>query len=142
MEPSGVRVTYEGGDRLRVSVREHSVLTDQPVDGGGEDLGPTPTELLVGSLVSCMGFFAERFLKRNHFDTTGLELNATFTSSADRPFRVSEVQVEVTVPGGTPDRMLEPLRRVIDACTVHNTLRQEPDVRLTLERPEITRAAS
>ena len=138
---SGISVEHEGGDRFRMSVRGHSLLTDQPIDSGGKDHGPTPTELFVGSLVSCMGFFAQRFLRRNHIEASGLELCATYETSAERPFRVTSINVEIVVPAATPDRLLEPLRRVIDACTVHNTLRHEPDVELTIERPMIERAA-
>ena len=138
---AGISVAYEGGDRLRIAVRGHDLVTDQPIDSGGDDREPTPTELFVGSLVSCMGFYAQRFLRLNHVEAAGLALSATFESTAERPYRVSAISVDVVLPPGTPDRLVDPLRRVMDACTVHNTLRHEPSVTLTLEQPEIGKLA-
>ncbi len=36
---------------LRLGIRGHEVVVDQPVADGGTDAGPTPTELFVGGLV-------------------------------------------------------------------------------------------
>jgi putative redox protein len=128
-----IDVTYEGGDRLRIQARTHDVLTDQPGGAGGDDTGSTPTELFVGSLVACMGFYAQRFLRRNDLDPSGLKLNARFSMSSDRPNRVGAIDVEVVLPESVPARLREPLRRVIDACTVHNSLREPPKVTVDLD---------
>jgi len=139
--PPTVDVIYDGGDRLRISVRGHHVITDQPVDSGGDNRGATPTELFVGSLVACMGFYAQRFLRRNRVETDGLALSATFETTTEHPHRVSAIHVGVVLPPETPARLVDPLRRVMDTCTVHNTLRHEPTVTLTLDQPEIGKLA-
>lgn len=126
-----VRVRYAGRDRFGVVVGKHQVTVDQPVADGGDDTGPTPTELFIASLVSCMGFFAERFLRRNGVDATGLELEASATF-ADRPSRVGSVDVVVTVPN-IDEGLIAPLRRVIEHCTVHNTLVHPPELRIALD---------
>ena len=63
MDPMSVR--HLGGDRFAVSVRGHELLVDQPVDAGGEDTAPTPTELLVAALACCVAFYARRYLRRH-----------------------------------------------------------------------------
>ena len=55
-----ISVRYRLGDRLDVAVRGHQVTVDQPADARGKDSGPTPTELFVSGLASCVGFYAER----------------------------------------------------------------------------------
>ena len=36
-----------------VAVRKHRMTADEPEDMGGEDMGPSPQELLAASLASC-----------------------------------------------------------------------------------------
>ena len=67
-----LRVVYLSGDRFEVSIREHVVTVDQPVQAGGQDIGPTPTELFVAGLASCVAFYARRYLRRHKLDATGL----------------------------------------------------------------------
>lgn len=129
-----VKASYDGGDRVDITVRGHRIRTDQPFDGGGSDTGPTPTELLVGSLVSCMGFYAQRFLRRNGVDPADLRLSARFTTTNQRPHRVTDIEIAVHIPPRTPERLVAPLQRVMDSCTVHNTLRTEPSITVSLSR--------
>ena len=62
---NGIKVRHEEGDRFRVSIRGHELFVDQPVDDGGQDSAPTPTELFVAGLASCVAFYAGRFLRRH-----------------------------------------------------------------------------
>src|SRR6266540_5083244 len=61
----GLTVTHLYGDAFEIEVRGHHLTVDQPVDAGGADLGPTPTELFAASLAACVGFYAVRFLRRH-----------------------------------------------------------------------------
>lgn len=131
-DPHRMRVRYGGGDSLEIEVRDHVVVTDQPVGDGGEDRGPTPTELFVASLASCMGFYAERFLRRNEIPADGLEIDVGFSMATQRPIRVSAIEVDVTLPRAVPEAMRKPLERVMQACTVHNSLHDAPTVELTI----------
>jgi putative redox protein len=49
-----------------------------------------------------------------------------------RPARVGSVQLRIQVPGGVPEERQAALLAVAAHCTVHNTLRQEPDVAVVL----------
>jgi putative redox protein len=48
-----VRVTSAGGLRMNITTGSgHTLVSDEPVDKGGEDAGPSPYELLLASLGS------------------------------------------------------------------------------------------
>lgn len=134
--PAGqIDVRHVTGDSYTISARGHCVLVDQPVSDGGEDAGPTPTELLVGALASCVAFYAGRYLERHGIDRSGLAVSASFAMAGDRPARVSSVQVRLSVPAGLPEQRRDALLAVASHCTVHNTLRLEPEVSIALEPP-------
>ena len=125
-----VRVTSEGGDRLAIRVRGHSMQADQPAADGGGDTGPTPTEIFVAGLGACIAYYAERFLRRGGLSTEGLEVACEY-DWAENPHRVGAIDVTVTAPGLTDDRR-EAFERVIDHCAVHNTLRHPPAITVGL----------
>ncbi len=128
-----VTARHVAGDVYAVTVRGHALLVDQQVRDGGRDSAATPTELLVGSLASCVAFYAGRYLLRHGLDRSGLAVTAGFTLATDRPARVSDVRMRISVPGGVPAQRRDALLAVASHCTVHNTLRQEPAVTIELD---------
>jgi len=85
---SDILARHEQGDRFTINIRGHEI-TVEPTEDGGEDAGPTPSELFVASLAGCVGFFAERFLARLNIPTQGLGVHATYEYSEDSPSRVA-----------------------------------------------------
>lgn len=126
-----VDVHHLGGDCFTVRLRGHEVDVDQPRAAGGRDTGPTPTELFVGALASCVAFYVHRYLVRHRLPEAGLAVAASF-SMADRPARVGEIAVHVTVPDGLTGEQRRALLAVATHCTVHNSLRQPPAVTVDL----------
>ncbi|MEC5193427.1 MULTISPECIES: OsmC family protein [unclassified Arthrobacter] len=122
-----VRAVHLGGDRFDINVRGHVIRTDQPASDGGEDTGPTPTELFVASLTGCVAFYARRYLERHGLPTDGLAVEAEFAMGS-RPARVARIEVRITVPAGVPVERRGPLLAVASHCTVHNSLTSAPDV--------------
>ena len=128
-----IEVRYLDGDRLTATVRGHEVTVDQPIADGGEDLAPNPTELFVAGLATCVGFYAERYLRRHDLDPSGLVVDCEFDHSGDRPSRVNDIRISVTAPG-LPESRREPFTKVIEHCTVHNSLVRPPAVTMNLVR--------
>ena len=132
---SDISVRHEHGDRFTISIRGHDITVDQPIEDGGSDAGPTPSELFVASLAGCVGYFARRFLVRHDIPTGGLGVKATYAYAEDAPSRVASIDVQLAVPDAFPGSKLPALMRVVDRCTVHNSLRQAPQVRISATHP-------
>ena len=125
-------VRYLSGESYEVSVRGHRVLVDQPAEAGGLDTAPTPTELFVASLATCVAFYAGRYLTRHGYSRDGLAVSASFDMATDRPARVSGIRLAVQVPAGLPAARWPALRAVVSHCTVHNSLARPPAVAIDL----------
>ena len=126
-----LRVEHRGGDRFDIDLRGHVISVDQPVEDGGDDTAPTPTELFIASLASCVAFYARRYLVRHHLPTEGLAVEATFDMGT-RPARVSGIDVRLILPAGVPPERRDALLAVASHCTVHNTLTTTPEISITL----------
>lgn len=125
-----VRVDHKGGDLFEVAVRQHVLHVDQPIDDGGSDAAPTPTELFVASLASCVAFYVRRYLTRHELPTDGLSVTANYVM-ADRPARVGEIRLTVRLDA-LPEGRRAALVAVASHCTVHNSLERPPLVAIDL----------
>ena len=128
---STITVRHLDGDRFAIAIRDHVFTVDQPIADGGTDTAPTPTELFVASLTSCIGFYVRRYLARHQLPADGLEVTARYLMGS-RPARVSEIQVDIELPAEVPADRREALLAVAGHCTVHNSLEDPPAVRIAL----------
>jgi uncharacterized OsmC-like protein len=128
---SNITVRHVDGDRFAIEARDHLLTVDQPLAAGGDDTAPTPTELFVASLASCVAFYARRYLARHDLPTTGLRVLAAY-DLAQRPARVGSVSLDITLPDGVPGDQRDRLLAVASHCTVHNSLITPPQVTVAL----------
>jgi putative redox protein len=124
-------VVFRSGERYEVTLRGHRVTVDQPAALGGDDGAPTPTELFVASLATCVAFYAGRYLTRHRHPRDGLGVSVAYRM-ADRPARVADVRLTVRVPKDLPAARWPALQAVVSHCTVHNSLVTPPAVRIEL----------
>ncbi len=123
-------VRHVAGDRYTLAIRGHEVVVDQPVADGGTDAGPTPTELFVGGLVSCVAFYAGRFLERHRIERDGLSVACDWEMAEERPNRVGRIEIRLGLPSGFPQRHHDRLMAVVEHCTVHNSMVRMPEVHI------------
>ncbi len=128
-------VSYLGGKKFKAEFRNHSILIDLPKDFGGEDSAMMPPELLIASLGSCIGVYAVNFLENAGLDASGLAIKLDWQKES-QPSRISKIQAEVAVPNAQLDKRKAAFLKVIEHCTVHNTLSSNPGVQITLKEKD------
>jgi LmbE family N-acetylglucosaminyl deacetylase/uncharacterized OsmC-like protein len=129
-----ILVRHRSGDGFEVRVRGHTLLVDQPEQGGGEDTGPAPVEVFVAGLASCVASHVRRYLSRHRLPTRGLVVAARYTLGGG-PSRVTDIELEIEVPDGVPPARIKGLQRVASHCTARNTLVHPPPVAVTVAAP-------
>jgi putative redox protein len=110
----------KGQLRQSVSVREHSVVVDEPREAGGDDAGPSPQELLAASLASCTAVTIEMYARRKGWDIGEVEVDCEY-QPAERgtPTRFDLV---LRFPPHLSDEQVERLRVIATKCPIHRTL--------------------
>lgn len=80
--------------RTDVKVRDVTATVDEPVERGGTNKGPSPTETLMASLLACTNVITHKVAEKNgvHIDAMSIRLEAQF----DR--RGVTLQEEIAVP--------------------------------------------
>ena len=106
-----------------VKAGNHHLTVDEPDESGGEDLGPSPQELLAAALASCTAVTMEMYAQRKGWDTSGLAVDVRYTP-AERgcPTRFDLV---LKMPPHLDEEQIEKLRVIAAKCPVHRTLEGE-----------------
>jgi len=124
-------VKHEGGMSSSMNVRGHKVIADVPPEMGGEDRGPTPVDLLAGSLGTCIAFYIARWCKEAKIPCDGFQVKVDYVHDRENHC-VPVLGVEVLMPEGFPEGRKPALVRVAKTCTVHNTLCRAPEITVTV----------
>ena len=126
-----MKVEFRGGTRFDVVSGRHTIVTDQPVEDGGQDAGMSPVEFFVGSLASCVAYFVGRYCVRHKIACGGFTVDADW-SFAEQPHRVGSVSMRINLPVELPGDQRERLLKVAHGCTVHQSLAVPPAVDISL----------
>jgi ribosomal protein S12 methylthiotransferase accessory factor len=104
------------------------IHTDQPAPAGG-DTAPSPFDLFLASIATCMGFYALRFCQERSLPTEGLGLTLEpIRAVAGGP--VTTIDVDVQLPREFPSKYVDALKRSVDHCAVKRHMMTPPEFRL------------
>ena len=106
-----------------VKVGDHVITVDEPEEQGGDDLGPSPQELLAAALASCTAVTMEMYAKRKGWDVAGLEVDCRY-SPADRGC-VTRFELVTKMPPHLTEEQVERLQVIAAKCPVHRVLEGE-----------------
>jgi putative redox protein len=106
-----------------IKLGTHRITADEPSEQGGQDLGPSPQELLSAALASCTAVTMEMYARRKGWNIEGLEVEARY-SPAERgcPTRFELV---MRMPAHLSEEQVERLQVIAAKCPVHRTLEGE-----------------
>jgi len=121
---SELLVTLPGGRRVDAQVGGHIVRTDQPIDNGGEDSAPSPFQLFLAALGTCAGIFVQGFCAKRNLPTEGIQIIERPHFNAEGV--LTDVELELRLPHGFPEKYREPLARVMEQCSVKRAIQNQP----------------
>lgn len=105
------------------------IVTDLPVDNGGQGRTFSPTDLLAASLTSCILTIMAKAAKKDSLDLKGASIEVEKEMQAS-PRRVARLMGRITLPAHLTGPQKERLKAFIKACPVSGSL--HPDVKVDL----------
>lgn len=128
-----VTITAEltSGTRVAISNGRHSWRADEPEHDGGQDTGPTPYELLIGSLAACTCITLALYARHKKIALKAVTASYEFDrihaddcadcDDDDKGF-IERIASHVRIAGDFDDAQKQRLAQVAQRCPVHKTL--------------------
>jgi putative redox protein len=128
-------IDFPGGARVAAHFRGHTLMTDQPAGGGGDDSAPMPFELFLASLGTCAGIYILGFCKQRNLPTEGIRI--VQHNHTDRAIGLTDkVELEIQVPPSFPQQYRGALIRTAELCKVKKSLEHPPQFEITTREVE------
>jgi len=122
-----------GGLRQEIEAGGHHLVSDEPLDLGGTDAGPTPYDLLVAALGSCTAITLQMYARHKGWPLLGVEVRLTHgkihardcAECETKEGRIDRIEREIVLQGALDEAQRARLLEIADRCPVHRTLTSE-----------------
>ena len=119
-----------------VTTGSHSFVVDEPLEDGGDGLGPSPYEVLLSALGSCTAMTVLMYARRKGWEVTECSVHLTHErvhadDSADAEKgtrRVEVIKRDISLHGHVTEEQKARLLEIAQKCPVHKTLQSAPTV--------------
>ena len=126
-------ITAELIDGFRVDITNgvHTWLADEPVDLGGDNTGPNPYDLLLGSLAACTSITLSMYTKRKGIEMTSLSVEYSYEKvhaddcevcEDEHTGMIDHVTSRIFIDGNFDEATRKRLIDIAQRCPVHKTL--------------------
>ena len=114
----------------------HAFVADEPEAAGGEDLGPSPYELLLWALGACTSMTLLMYVRRKGWDVEDVSVHLTHdrvhaedcAQAEDEAGLIDCINREISIRGKLSEEQKERLLEIAQRCPVHKTLAATPQV--------------
>ena len=119
------------GYQIDITNGTHTWRADEPVELGGDDTGPNPYDLLLGSLAACTSITLSMYAKRKDINITSLSVSYRYDrvhaedcKNCDETHTglVDQVTSEIFIDGDFDEDVRKRLIGIAQRCPVHKTL--------------------
>lgn len=118
-------IDFPGGARVDAHFGPYTVKTDQPPMGGGEGSAPTPFSVFLASIGACAGIYVLGFCRQRGLSTDGMRIIQRLRSNPLNGM-VEEIDIDIQVPPGFPEKYYDALVRSADQCAVKKHMEKPP----------------
>jgi len=124
-------ITLKGGVAIDAAVRDFTVSTDQPFEGGGMNAAPNPFELFLASIGTCSAYFALRFCNERGIDTEGLRLTLDAAKGSGKR-KLDKIAIRLHLPPHFPEKYRGAIVKAAEQCAVKQVILDPPEFETTV----------
>ncbi|MEO1444987.1 MAG: OsmC family protein [Cyanobacteria bacterium J06635_11] len=114
--------------RYEIGIRQFQLTADEPIEIGGTDAGPTPTELVFSGLGACKAITLKMYAARKDWPLDAVDAQVK-AAQVDRRYRV---RVQLTLTGDLSEEQRERLLEISNKCPVHKLLAPGAEIETVL----------
>jgi putative redox protein len=128
------------GFAQQIELGAHRMASDEPIDAGGTDTGPSPYDLLLAALGSCTSMTVAMYARRKNWplNEVTVRLRHSRVHAADcadcetKEGMLDRIERDIQLTGTLTQDQRGKLLEISNRCPVHRTLTSEIDIQTRL----------
>jgi ribosomal protein S12 methylthiotransferase accessory factor len=127
-----ITATFPGGAMVTAHFGDFKVHTDQPEEDGGTNSAPEPYMLFLSSIVTCAGFYVQKFCQQRELSTEGMTMTLGIERNPEIR-RLEKVKIAIQLPQGFPEKYHKAIVRAAGMCSVKKAIADPPEFEVITE---------
>jgi len=103
--------------QVNAQVRDFVITTDQPTKDGGDDSSPSPFELFLASIGTCVGYQILAFCRERNIPTDKIRLEQNIVRN-DSTKMAEKIDLTILLPPGFPEKYGDAVIKAGESCIV------------------------
>ena len=124
-----LKITFSGNKQVIAHTGDHSILTDQPIQGGGDNQGAAPFTLFLASIGTCAGIYVKSFCDQRGISTEDVSITQKHKFNA-ATHMIEDIDLQINVPDSFPSKYYDALVKVANQCAVKKHLQNPPAIKV------------
>src|SRR5690348_13867479 len=113
----------------RIESRRHTLVADEPTASGGQDAGPSPSDLVAAALASCTSITLRMYAERKQWPLQSVRVDVRLSRNPDKSTSIDRV---LTLEGDLSDEQRARLADIAERTPVTLTLKNGAKINTTL----------
>jgi len=122
---NNMKITFDGGKVISAHINGHTISTDQPINGGGQNSAPPPFELFLASIGTCAGIYVKSFCDQRNIATENIKIiqHADYNRETGLP---TNIKIDIQLPADFPEKYKAAVISAAELCKVKKTIANPP----------------
>ena len=122
-----MEIKIEGNKKISAEINGQTIMTDQPVQAGGEDSAPSPFDLFLASIGTCAGIYVKNFCDQRGLSADNIKIIQKLGYDRNKRL-IDRIDLEIQLPDDFPEKYREAVVKSANLCTVKRHLQDAPEI--------------
>ena len=120
-----------GTEKYKCSIewRNGQFIADEPISGGGQDLGPDPFTLLLSAIASCVLVTLRMYIDRKNWNISSLTVNVNMYQEIINDIATTVIDRDLLLDESVPDEQKIKLQEIASHCPISKILEGNVKIR-------------
>ena len=109
-------------------VKQHSLIVDEPLEKGGDDLGPAPGDYLCAALASCKAITLRMYAQRKQWPVAEIKVSVDLVLGKQMESGNNTFYCRISFKGNLNDEQQARLLVIANSCPLHKMLSKPSDI--------------
>jgi putative redox protein len=114
----------------QVSIRGHQLTGDEPLDNGGQDQGPKPSEFVLAGLATCTASTLRMYADRKGWPVDRIFIDLGLITEKTAEGQIAHITEQISFEGNIDEDQKKRLIEIAGKCPVYRMLTNEIQIKI------------